>query len=212
MEHKFWHERWQSDQIGFHEADTHAFLEAHWPSVAADSHDDVFVPLCGKSLDMCWLARRGHKVIGSELSDIAVRDFFTSIGDDPKISEHGAQRLNSNDRYHLWCGDFFALTANEIPPVSLFYDRAALIALPEHMREHYAQHLVSLLAPGARGLLITIQYTQDDHPGPPFSVPLAEIDTLFADHCAVEHLEHQQTNIKGRFTAQETATLIIKNQ
>ncbi len=211
MEHNFWHERWQNNQIGFHEANTHPFLETHWPVVAADSHADVFVPLCGKSLDMCWLARHEHKVIGSELSDIAVRDFFASICKESRTSERGQQTLNSDDTYRLWCGDFFILTPNEVPPVDLFYDRAALIALPPDMRQSYAQHLISLLAPGAHGLLITIQYTQDDHPGPPFSVPLEEIDALFAEHCSIEHLEHQETNIKGRFTAQETATLIIKN-
>lgn len=65
MEQEFWHERWQNNRIGFHEAEHHPPLAAHWPVVAADSHDDVFVPLCGKLLDMFWLANHGHGVIGS---------------------------------------------------------------------------------------------------------------------------------------------------
>ncbi|MFK7888903.1 MAG: thiopurine S-methyltransferase [Gammaproteobacteria bacterium] len=211
MEHKFWHERWQNNQIGFHEAEHHPLLASHWPVVAADSHDDVFVPLCGKSLDMCWLANHGHGVVGSELSEIAVQDFFTSICTEPETVEHGEQKLYAHGNYKLWCGDFFALSENEVAPITLFYDRAALIALPEAMRQRYAQHLISLMAPGAHGLLITIQYTNEEHKGPPFSVPLVEIDALFSEHCSVEHLEHAESNIKGRFIAQETATLIIKN-
>ena len=76
MDHEFWHERWRTRQIGFHQSSPHPFLERWWPSLGALPGDRVYVPLCGKSLDMVWLGVRGHPVVGSELSPIAVQEFF----------------------------------------------------------------------------------------------------------------------------------------
>ncbi|MEM6499330.1 MAG: thiopurine S-methyltransferase, partial [Pseudomonadota bacterium] len=39
MEHDFWHDRWQSNQLGFHQEATNARLMAFWPrlNLAEDS-------------------------------------------------------------------------------------------------------------------------------------------------------------------------------
>ena len=77
MEHNFWHERWQSNQLGFHQDATNQRLMTYWPQLALAAGSTVLVPLCGKSLDMAWLAAQGHKVLGIELSQIAVDAFFS---------------------------------------------------------------------------------------------------------------------------------------
>jgi len=209
MEHGFWHERWQKNEIGFHEAHTHEMLEAHWPDSAYASMDDVLVPLCGKSLDMRWLAQRGHGVIGSELSEIAVRDFFATVGLTPEVTDHDGLQQFASEAYRIWCGDFFQLGATQLSPARLFYDRASLVALPQSMRQDYARHLLSLLAHGARGLLITLQYDDEALKGPPFSVSLEQIDALFGRDCIVDHLEHSAATVKGRFEVQQTATRLV---
>ncbi|MFK8016721.1 MAG: thiopurine S-methyltransferase [Gammaproteobacteria bacterium] len=208
MEHEFWHERWRLNQIGFHEPEAHPMLARHWSRLSASGEGDVLVPLCGKSVDMHWLARQGHSVVGSELSEVAVRDFFAELEIAP--SRHGILQRFQHGRYRLWCGDFFELTAQHEPPLSLAYDRAALIALPATLRQRYAAHLLSLLAPGASVLLITLQHDHPDLNGPPFCVTHDEIDRLFSDACRIEHLEQSAATVKGRFDVQETASWLRK--
>ena len=72
----FWIERWQKGETGFHQEAGNDLLPKHWPSLALAPRSTVFVPLCGKSFDMVWLAAQGHRVVGVELSPLAVDDFF----------------------------------------------------------------------------------------------------------------------------------------
>lgn len=208
MEPAFWQERWQLNQIGFHEPSVHPLLERHWRAVAGTASGAVLVPLCGKSVDMQWLAQRGHSVVGSELSEIAVRDFLA--GRTASITSQGSLKCFADGAFRLWCGDFFALSDQHEPPLPLAYDRAALIALPEPMRMRYAAHLLSRLAPGARLLLITLQHSAADLKGPPFCVTHRELERLFGKTCEIEHLEQAPTRVKGRFDAIETASCLEK--
>jgi thiopurine S-methyltransferase len=169
----FWHERWQRGAIGFHRSDVHPLLARHWPDVAGDAPASVLVPLAGKSLDLHWLAGRGHQVVGVELDAIAVRSFFDEAGLHPDIDEQGALSRWRAGGITLWHGDFFDYRAR--PGFELFYDRAALIALPEADRPRYLEHLAAQLARGASGLLITLEYPQECMDGPPYSVPESEL-------------------------------------
>src|SRR4030042_914462 len=76
MNPDFWLERWQRNEIGFHQPEINAHLQDFWGQLAVPAGGQVFVPLCGKSRDLLWLRARGHRVLGVELSPIAVRDFF----------------------------------------------------------------------------------------------------------------------------------------
>jgi thiopurine S-methyltransferase len=175
MEHDFWHERWQNGQIGFHSPDVHWALAKHWPTLTPHLDEPVLVPLCGKSLDMRWLADRGHPVTGIELNSIAVEEFFADWAQTPQPVDSPHHELPGSmaDRVTLWQGDFFGY----IPEAgySLFYDRAALIALPPRMRPSYMSHLRRCLKIGAIGLLVTLEYDQNQKYGPPFSVDHQEI-------------------------------------
>ncbi|MEX2500301.1 MAG: thiopurine S-methyltransferase [Wenzhouxiangellaceae bacterium] len=169
MDSNFWRERWQRNEIGFHRASTHPALESHWATVGSSaSAEPVLVPLCGKSLDMHWLARQGHPVVGVELDRGAIEAFFDESGVTPTIDESGPMPSWSAGRITLFAGDFFEFN----PPdrFSLVYDRAALIALRAEMRARYLDHLASLMKPDARGLLVTLEYPQDRMHGPPFAV------------------------------------------
>ena len=80
MEADFWHDRWRNDEIGFHQRKFNRHLVKHWPTFGSQPEARVFVPLCGKSLDLIWLAERGHAVVGCEISEIAVASFFGEAG------------------------------------------------------------------------------------------------------------------------------------
>jgi thiopurine S-methyltransferase len=151
----------------------------------------VLVPLCGKSLDLVWLASVGHRVMGVELSEKAVEEFFSEQELTPQISQRGAFKVFQAGSIELWCGDFLALDAGAVADCRALYDRAALIALPPLMREQYAAHLNGLLAGGSRGLLITLDYEQAQKAGPPFAVSDEEAKLLLGAQWGMYVLEEQ---------------------
>ena len=148
-----------------------------------DCNGAVFVPLCGKSLDMGWLRERGAGVLGVELSPIAAEAFFEERGDEPTFHASGKFGCYEADRVRILCGDFFDLNRDDMAGVGAVYDRASMIALPPEMRERYVRHMASILQTGARVLLITLDYPQDQMDGPPFSVSPSEVEALYRD-CA----------------------------
>src|SRR5471032_1332049 len=160
MEPDFWHQRWAQDQIGFHLSEVNPWLRQFWPVIQAKSQARVLVPLCGKSLDLAWLASEGHAVLGVELSHKAVEEFFKGQGVEPIVRQQGRFTVYRHDSIELWCGDFFALTADDAQHCSALYDRAALIALPPHMRQRYTEHLARILPGDCQGLLTTLDYDQ----------------------------------------------------
>ncbi len=170
MEPGFWHERWHKQQIGFHQQDINPFLVKYWSTLALRGNEQVFVPLCGKTLDMCYLAEMDHDLLGCELSELAVRQFFEENRLAYQQKAFGELQAFSSEQMTLLQGDLFALQAQQLVSVGAFYDRAALIAWPEEMRLQYAAKLAALLPSGCCGLLITLEYPQDMLKGPPFSV------------------------------------------
>jgi thiopurine S-methyltransferase len=188
LQASFWHERWEKNQIGFHQSEVNGLLERHWPELGIEANQSVFVPLCGKSLDMRWLRGRGHPVIGVDLSPIAIRDFFAEAGQTPQHDEGGPLPRSSIDGIELYCGDFFELTKAELSSVRACYDRGSLVALPPDVRARYARHLSDVLPDRVTILLISLEYDASKMSGPPHSVPVAEIESLFGDSFRVETL------------------------
>jgi thiopurine S-methyltransferase len=186
---RFWHERWESGQLGFHQESVNALLAKYWPRLDLASDAAVFVPLCGKSLDMGWIRDQGHPVIGVELSPIAIKDYFEAALLTYSEEDYGPLRRFSGSGYELYCGDFFDLEAPDLGSVGAVYDRASLIALPPEMRARYAAKLIATLPDQAKILLVTIEYDQSKMSGPPHSVPPSEVETLFGDTFEIEALE-----------------------
>lgn len=183
MDKNFWHQRWQSNKIGFHRDSTHPALKMHWPAVSGGTSQPVLVPLCGKSLDMHWLASQGHPVVGVELDRGAAESFFDEAGMTAQSRDCDPLPGLSAGGITIFIGDFFEFEHSS--RFSLVYDRAALIALPPETRPRYLNKLASLMANDAQGLLITLEYPQSNMDGPPFSVMPEELDAVsaFAFRC-----------------------------
>ena len=189
MEPKFWQERWARNQIGFHLPEVNPYLQRHWPPLAEGAK--VLVPLCGKSLDLMWLASQGLRVVGVELSEQAVEAFFSEQNLTPRITERGVFKVYQADLIEIWCGDFFALDAEVLADCTALYDRAALIALPPLMRAQYTDHLNTWLPAGCQGLLITLDYEQVQKAGPPFAVTDEEVQLLLGERWVLRVLQEQ---------------------
>lgn len=189
MDPEFWHDRWRNETIGFHQTDVNRHLINNIGELALEPGDTVFVPLCGKSLDMWWLHEQGFKVIGIELSEIAVISFFSDAGKQALKTERDGFVSWKHADIEILCGDFFDLHAGLLGKICAVFDRAALIALPEEMRKKYVEKLATLIPKNAHGLLITLEYLQQEMSGPPFSVTSQEVQSLYAANYNFERID-----------------------
>lgn len=189
MKKDFWLERWEREEIGFHQSEINPHLSQYWSELHLTSGSEVFVPLCGKSIDMLWLRRQGHSVLGVELSDIAAQAFFAENGYTPHHVTHEKFNACVADDIRVLCGDIFDLSRDDLAKVVAVYDRASLVALPPDMRERYVSHLVNILPPATKILLITFDYTQAEMSGPPFAVSVNEVEALYSKSAEVRLLD-----------------------
>lgn len=188
MEPDYWHQRWQTGQIGFHLDQVNPLLVQYWSKTGAQPGETVFVPLCGKTLDMAWLRAQGFRIIGIELSEIAIRDFFREQGLSATRGEQDGMPFHEAEGIRLYCGDFFQLRARHLDACRRVYDRASLIALPPDMRRRYAGHMLSLLPAAWSILLITLTHEPDTGQGPPFSVKPEEVRQLYGRQADIQCL------------------------
>jgi thiopurine S-methyltransferase len=191
MEPDFWRHRWRDNKIGFHRDRVMPLLEQHWPSLRLAPGSRVFVPLCGKTLDMAWLAARGHRVLGVELSRIAVEQF---LAENALVATSHESPLGTHfvaGPIEIICGDVFSLDAATLSGCAAVYDRAALIALPRAMRDTYVRDLHARLPAGCLELLITLEYPPQEKAGPPFPVDAAEVHRLYGRDWQVECIERR---------------------
>ena len=196
MQPEFWHDRWRRNQIGFHQEQVNPCLERLWPQLELPRGARALVPLCGKSLDLSWLAASGFEVLGVELSQTAVEQFFSEQRVTPQVREQGGFKVYEAGPVTIMCGDFFALSSADVAGCAGLYDRAAIIALPPQMRKAYALHLTQILPRDCRGLLITLDYDQHEMKGPPFSVPDDEVQQLLAPAWSLQIVE--QPDVLGQ--------------
>ena len=203
MNSEFWQQRWQEGRIGFHKSNVNPELIKHFSNLALPAGSRVLVPLCGKSVDMVWLACAGYDVVGIELVESAVQAFFAEQNIMPTITEFTSTADKSTLKSYqgqlagqtitLWAADIFALGAKDIADINAIYDRAALIALPANMRADYSRHIVKL-SNNAPQLLITLNYDQSKKDGPPFSINHEQLHQYYsADYKIVELASNSST-------------------
>ena len=202
MRQEFWIDRWAQDQIGFHRPDINPALVRYLADFDLKEGDPVLVPLCGKSLDLIYIAEQGFKVTGIELSDRAVRSFWLENDLTSNCREEGKLKIWESPSITLIEGDYFAVKPHHFEPPRLVYDRAALIAMPPEMRADYVHQLIDL-AQGAEILLITLDYPASEMTGPPFPVSSEEVTQSFGTTHRIAMLEsldvlEDNASIKGR--------------
>ncbi len=181
MDASFWHAKWEKSEIAFHQDEVNPLLVDHFGALSLAPGSRVFVPLCGKTRDILWLLQSGYRVVGAELSRLAVEQLFMEMDLQPSITQVGPLTRFAVEDIDIYCGDIFDLTASELGQVDAIYDRAALVALPDAMRQRYADHLAAI-TDRARQLLIAYDYDQSLQNGPPFAVGADEVRSLYGTH------------------------------
>jgi thiopurine S-methyltransferase len=200
---EFWQERWRTAQIGFHQSAVDRHLQVYWPTLKLAANSPVFVPLCGKSLDLLWLREQGHEVCGVELSPVAVEAFCMEHGIPARRRVVGDFEVYEAEGFRLLRGDFFKLTPALLGNVAAVYDRASLISWSPALRASYVEHMTALSHRGTQTLLIAVEYPPAQMSGPPFPVTRDDIDRLYADHHSIEiegrhAILHLEPRLKAR--------------
>jgi len=175
-----WLEFWENNEINWHSDVVTQELEEYLGLLKLEPGDKVFFPLCGKSLDMTYILNQGFSVIGVEISEVGIKQFFHENGLDFTISQVGEFDLYSAKNIEIYCGNFFSLTSKHLCDVKAVLDRKSLIALDRNLRQKYVKHLDDIISLGVRILLITLHYPQHQMSGPPFSVDESEVESLFS--------------------------------
>lgn len=188
MEENYWLNKWQTNDIAFHEQTINADLIAYFDKLNLNPGDCIFVPLCGKTKDMLWLAEKGFHVIGIELSPIACNEFFSEFNITPQITKQSKFIKYQYGNIEILCGDLFNLTSADLPIIHAVYDCKALIALPSDLRKKYIDHIVNCAGTKIKILLLTRESGCQVKP-PPFPINKAEVDLLYGAYFKVELLK-----------------------
>lgn len=194
MESTFWRQKWENHEIGFHRSEVNPSLAKYFSKLSLSEKRRVFLPLCGKTLDIKWLIARHYRVAGIELVETAVEQLFDELGMEPEIAECGNMKRYSAANIDIFTGDIFELTGKMLGSVDAIYDRAALVALPEDMRKRYTAHLTEITKKAPQ-LLVVYEYDQSLMEGPPFSISNEEIKRHYRDSYKVSLIE--DADIKG---------------
>lgn len=209
MQADFWHQRWQDNQIGFHLSAPHPLLSGFLSREPLPAGSTVFVPLCGKTMDIAYLLNNGYQVRAIELSEIAVQQLFESMGLTPIITHIDELLSYATEHLTVYVGDVFKLTQSVLGSVDWVYDRAALVALPLEMRLQYVAHLQQITNT-APELLIAIEYDQLVMDGPPFAIDTAMVKDYYQQYYTCKLLAEQvvEGGLKGKVEAVEKLWLL----
>ncbi|KAM5298325.1 thiopurine S-methyltransferase [Ctenodactylus gundi] len=191
-----WQDKWVNRKIGFHKAEGHQLLKKHLDTfLKGESGLRVFFPLCGKAVEMKWFADLGHSVVGVEISELGIQEFFTeqnlSYSEEPITGIPGAKVFKSSSGHiSLYCCSIFDLPRANIGKFDRIWDRGALVAINPGDREQYTDIMLSLLRKGFLYFVAVLSYDPTKHQGPPFYVPDSEIQRLFGTKCSIHCLEN----------------------
>ncbi|PJZ25589.1 thiopurine S-methyltransferase [Leptospira hartskeerlii] len=198
MDRDFWLSRWKENNIAFHESEANPLLLKYFKELSIPKDSRIFLPLCGKTLDIAWFLSNGYRVAGAELAEMAIQQLFQELGIEPKISKLGKLILFSAKGIDIFVGDIFDLSKEVLGPVDAVYDRAALVALPYEIRLRYSAHLTQITNKAPQ-LLITFEYDQTKLAGPPFSISTEEVNLHYKNTFTIKNLlsQEMESGLKG---------------
>ncbi|XP_026785278.2 probable thiopurine S-methyltransferase [Pangasianodon hypophthalmus] len=187
-----WEDKWQEGRIGFHQPHIHQMLKDNLDKVLCGRQQvRVFFPLCGKAVDMKWLADMGHVIVGVEISEKAIKQFFEEHSleykEEPVPAIPEAKVFKSSDaKISLYQCDLYKFSSAIEGHFGGIWDRGSLVAINPCDRQKYATLIMSLMDKDCRYLLDTLEYNPEFYEGPPFFVPEEAVKSLYGDACDIE--------------------------
>jgi thiopurine S-methyltransferase len=196
---KPWKERWETGNTRWHKSDVYPVLEKYLDEKILDAFPAggarIFVPLCGKTVDMHYMAtkRKVAEVVGVDGVRKAMEE-FSRLHPDLNVqtvgaSPHGPFEQWKGESITLLQGDFFDVDARVVGgSFDAVWDRGAMVAIDPSLRGRYVQTLGKVLVkPGGRILLSALSHSK--RMGPPFSLEESEVRRLYEGQPWVESVE-----------------------
>ena len=183
-----WHSHWTRKTPGFHEGQVNTYLEQFLPLFKLKAGNSIFMPLCGKAVDILWLSQQGYHVIGVELSEVAVESFFTESDIQYVKVQHEKFVIYEAPNITLYQGNLMDIQPQHLTDCKLIYDRASIVAIELFNRKAYKRKMLEIIPVGTPMLMVTLDYDQNIMQGPPFSVPVSEITALYQPEYQLELL------------------------
>lgn len=162
----------------FHQSNGNNLLIRYWPNLGLAPGSKILVPLCGKRLDMLWLAEQGFEVIGVELNQNAVQTFFKENRLPATKTQVGLFHCWQYKNIRIFCGDIFSLNPEDIGEIHAIYDPVALTALSREIRLQYVSHMQTLAGTNADIFLLSIEEKYDSYPIPLMQRPQVDEELL----------------------------------
>lgn len=198
-----WYRHWTNAKPGFHEGQVNPYLQQFLSRFDLQPGDSIFLPLCGKAVDMLWLSEQGFNVIGVELSKVAVESFFEESGLEYECRKMPKFMIYFTADITIYQGDFMNLEPEQLASCTMVYDRASIVAIESFNRAAYKARMLELIPRATPMLMVVLDYDQRRMSGPPFSVPVQEVMKLYQPEYEVELLQsceliEAQPHWKGR--------------
>lgn len=190
-----WHKRyWEDNNLYFHCEEPHDMLVKFYDRICGERNERIFLPLCGKSVDLMWLANRGHEVVGLEFSDIAVKAVFEESN-----QEYNVLTQDNFDVYKaknvpltIYKGDFFLITNKLLGKFDAVWDRGGFTAIEAERRSEYVKILLTLLQETGKVLLFSVNFDTSSYGGPPYPASIENVKDYFGN-CKVEEIDQEVT-------------------
>ena len=186
-----WIKAWNADYIPFHKPTPHADLIKH-EEVLLPKTSSVFIPLCGKSVDMKYLSDKGHKVVGLEVSEKGILEFFKDNELSYSRKTHSTLPFDvfqaDGADITIYMGDMFEATSQLLGTFDAIWDKSSYVAINANERPKYRGIMATLLKPEGIWLLNCYEYDETKYRATPHSINEVEIMQSFGDQFEVEKL------------------------
>ncbi|KAJ8302290.1 hypothetical protein KUTeg_021277 [Tegillarca granosa] len=156
----------------------------------------ILLPLCGKTRDIKWLWEQGFTVVGVEVSEIAIKDFFAENDIKYEVSQikgcPGVLYRSTDDRILLRVS---SNTSGTEEHSQLFLNQKGgnnFVAYHDinHTRYKYASAISELMSDNCKMLLETLEKNIDVDPGqPPFDFQEPEMRQHFNQQFELEQID-----------------------
>jgi len=185
-----WAKSWKEGKTFWHRAEKNEFLEKHLGELLNGKEQaTIFFPFCGKAVDMKWLYDMGHDVVGVEVAQQPIEEFFKEQElqcVEEEVEQLGKVYKSVDGRLRIYNGNFLDMTVAKCGSFDAIWDRGALVAVDKEERKGYAATMLSLFGEGCRYMIEASEYHESEYVGPPHTISAHDVDDLFGTKCDIK--------------------------
>lgn len=151
-----WKECWNTPNVAFHNPNLNELFIKYHDKMLTRPGMRIFVPLCGKAVEMKWLVDQGHKVVGLEAAPVPCKAFFEENNIPYEIHEmkgiHGEKYESLDHNVVIYCCDFFLFSKDVCGEIDGIWDSGGLNSMDVEDRDKYIHRIRSLMGKGCVNL------------------------------------------------------------